>query len=354
MRQSRSIIKSLVENLESDRRLDAEGYKILLDNAVPDSDINELYTAARRCADSIFGRNVRVRGLIEITNYCRNNCYYCGLRRDNLNLHRYALTDSEIMECCQVGYESGLRTFVLQGGENPAFTADRVTHLVADIHSTFPDAAVTLSLGEWPDEAYRRFYEAGARRYLLRHETHNPDHYSSLHPSEMSSANRLRCLSTLKSLGYQTGTGIMVGSPCQTIDNIVEDIMYMEQLSPEMIGIGPFLPHRDTPFHNYPAGSISTTLRLISIFRLMFPGANIPSTTALATISDKGRNLGIMAGANVVMPNLSPIKIRKYYSLYDNKAVSGAEAIDGLKILGDELSEIGFQITTERGDFKYV
>lgn len=346
-------LKSLI-SIESDRRLPSEGYKSLLSDYASAEEVEMLHAAARRCADSVFGRNVRVRGLIEITNRCRNNCYYCGLRRDNTALERYCLSEDSIVGCCHIGYAVGLRTFVLQGGENPAMTADRVEALVKRIHGDFPDAAITLSLGEWPADAYRRFYDAGASRYLLRHETHSQAHYSMLHPAEMSLDNRLECLSVLKRIGYQTGTGIMVGSPWQTIDNIVEDIEYMESLSPEMIGIGPFIPHESTPLGKYVHGSVDRTLRLISIFRLMFPGANIPSTTALATLSADGRKKGILAGANVVMPNLSPVESRKNYSLYNNKAYSGAEAVEGLAELSEELNHIGYKITTERGDYKNV
>lgn len=348
-----SFLKSL-RNLERDRRLTSQGYKSLLGDDATVEEVEMLHAAARRCANSIFGHNVRVRGLIEITNCCRNNCYYCGLRKDNTILKRYSLNSDSVVECCRLGYMAGLRTFVLQGGENPGMTVEKVESLVKRIHSNFPDAAITLSLGEWPAEAYQRFYEAGATRYLLRHETHSKAHYSMLHPAEMSLDYRLECLSALKRIGYQTGTGIMVGSPWQTIDNIVEDIRYMESLSPEMIGIGPFIPHASTPLGGYDHGSIDLTLRLISIFRLMFPGANIPSTTALATVSADGRKKGILAGANVVMPNLSPVENRKDYSLYNNKAFSGAEAVEGLAELSKELNQIGYKITTERGDYKNV
>ena len=349
-----TLTPSTVDSLELDRILPPEQFRGLLAESHDSPSVKHLFSRSRAVTDSIMGRRVRIRGLIEITNRCRNNCYYCGLRRDNRNLTRYALTPEEILDCCRRGHEAGFRTFVLQGGEDPMLTADAVTSLVAEIHSRYPDSAITLSLGEWPDDAYRRFREAGASRYLLRHETRSPQHYSQLHPREMSLTNRLRCLSTLKALGYQTGTGIMVGSPGQTLDNIAEDLAYMAGLQPEMIGIGPFLPHSATPFALCKPGSLDLTLRLTAILRLMFPQANIPATTALATLSPEGRRLGILAGANVVMPNLSPEGVRDQYSLYNNKAHSGAEASEGLALLASELESIGFTITTERGDYQNV
>lgn len=301
--------------------------------------------------DRIFGRKVRIRGLLEITNVCRNNCFYCGLRRDNHTLRRYTLSADTIIDSCRKAYDTGFRTFVLQGGENPALTQGHVTHIVRQLHTLFPDAAITLSLGEWPDDAYEAFRKAGATRYLLRHETHNASHYSRLHPSDMSLDNRLRCLNTLKSLGYQTGSGFMVGAPWQTAAHIAEDLEYLSRLQPEMIGIGPFIPSASTPFAQFGHGSVNTTVRLISILRLMFPSANIPSTTALATIDSDGHMKGLLAGANVVMPNITPYNFRKNYSIYDNKAATASEAAEGLHILRKSLARIGMEITTERGDY---
>lgn len=346
------MINGIIDRLIQERHLSHDEYAALLSSSCPEESVAVLKESARRQADAIFGRKVRIRGLIEITNVCRNNCLYCGLRRDNHSLRRYTLSDDEIIGACRIGYEAGFRTFVLQGGENPALTQRHVTDLVRSIHSEFPDAAITLSLGEWPDQAYEAFRDAGASRYLLRHESHNSEHYGVLHPSGMSLGNRLRCLETLKRLGYQTGSGIMVGSPMQTIGNIIEDLDYLYRLNPEMIGIGPFIPHSATPFAGHPAGSLDLTTRLIAILRLMFPYANIPSTTALATLDSNGRNLGLLAGANVVMPNLSPPGRRKDYSLYDNKAASGAEAAEGLDLLKAELARIGMEITMEKGDYK--
>ena len=255
------------------------------------------------------------------------------------------------MECCREGYALGFRTFVMQGGEDPALTDEWIEKTVAAIHCEFPDCAITLSLGEKSREAYERFFRAGANRYLLRHETHNEEHYRKLHPEEMSLKHRLQCLQWLKEIGYQTGTGIMVGTPGQTLTHLVEDLLFIEQFQPQMIGIGPFIPHHDTPFGTEPAGSAGMTLKLLSLFRLMHPSALIPSTTALATLSPDGRDKGILAGANVVMPNLSPREQREKYTLYDNKAAFGAEAAEGLRALAQQLETIGYRISTDRGDY---
>lgn len=348
--------RDIVGRLADERRLSGtDAYRRLLDPDASPEDVSALHHEARLMALAVFGRKVYARALIEISNRCRNNCLYCGLRRDNRELPRYALDRATVLDCCRRAYDAGFRTFVLQGGEDPDATVASVGDMVAEIHDWFPDAAITLSLGEWPDEAYEAFFEAGATRYLLRHETHNLSHYSRLHPPEMSLANRLCCLDTLKRIGYQTGTGIMVGSPHQTIGDIAEDLEYMAALEPEMIGIGPFIPHGATPFAGFSAGSVDLTLRLISILRLMFPNANIPSTTALATLGVSGRVRGMLAGANVVMPNCSPQEVRNHYSLYDRKACRGSEAIEGLDALQRELGDAGYELSFEKGDFiRYV
>lgn len=339
-----------IDSLRDNRHLPAEGYRDIL--LCEDSGTNEyLREEAQRIAQQSFGRDIFIRGLIEITNICRNDCLYCGIRRSNTVVKRYSLSKQTIMECCKEGYRLGIRTFVLQGGENPAMTDSFLVDVVAQIRREYPDCAITLSLGEKSYEEYKRLFDAGANRYLLRHETANKHHYSLLHPSEMSFDNRVQCLEWLKQIGYQTGTGIMVGSPHQTIDNLVEDILFIEQFQPQMIGIGPFIPHNCTPFGDQKAGSIEMTLKLISIFRLIAPSALIPSTTALATLSPQGRELGILSGANVVMPNLSPLTDRANYALYNNKAYSGAEASEGLALLERQLNNIGYKISFERGDF---
>lgn len=300
---------------------------------------------------SIYGNDVYIRGLIEFTSYCRRNCLYCGLRRENRR-ERYRLTDEQLMDCCETGYSLGFRTFVLQGGEDAFFDDLHICRIVSRIKERFPDCAVTLSLGEKPRESYLAYKNAGADRYLLRHETADLDHYGKLHPPEMSLENRMRCLFDLKELGYQTGAGFMVGSPFQTAENIVSDLRFMQKLQPEMIGIGPFIPAAGTPFAGYPAGELSLTLRLISIIRLMFPNSLIPSTTALGTIHPNGREMGLAAGANVVMPNLSPTSVRKLYSIYDNKICTGDEAAECRRCLENRVSAAGYRIVTDRGDHK--
>lgn len=307
---------------------------------------------AREVAQARFGNRIFIRGLIEIGNCCHNDCYYCGIRRSNRSIERYRLDKETILACCREGYALGFRTFVLQGGEDSSLTIARTTEIISAIRNEFPDAAITLSLGEKSTEAYEAFFRAGADRYLLRHETHNPEHYRQLHPQSMSLPNRLRCLDDLKRIGFQTGTGIMVGSPGQTVDHLVEDILYIRQFRPEMIGIGPFLPHHDTPFGNELPGKLEQTLLLLSIFRLMHPDALIPSTTALATLVPEGRERGILAGANVVMPNLSPQHLRSKYALYDNKASMGAEAAEGIRLLQERLDKIGYTIDMGRGDYR--
>ena len=341
---------NIIDKLYQKHALTAEEYRSLL--LCQDTEINGyLQQKAQQTTIVRFGHEVFIRGLIEISNRCRNNCLYCGIRKGNTMVSRYALSRETILRCCREGYTLGFRTFVLQGGEDASQTDDWITETVASIRREFPDCAITLSLGEKSKEAYRRFFEAGANRYLLRHETFNEIHYRELHPSEMSRDNRLQCLQWLKDIGYQTGTGIMVGSPGQTINHLVEDLLFIERFRPEMIGIGPFIPHTDTPFANEPAGSIELTLKLLSIFRLMHPSALIPATTALASLSPDGRERGILAGANVVMPNLSPSSVREKYSLYNHKAAFGSEAAEGLKLLEEQLNKIGYKISYLRGDY---
>lgn len=343
----------MIDKLRRERKLSAEGYKALL--LCQDAEVLEyLQRQAQEETLARFGNKIFIRGLIEISNRCRNNCYYCGIRKENRNVTRYELTQDEILACCREGYQIGFRTFVLQGGEAPEMKDEWLTEIVGAIRREFPDCAITLSLGERSRQAYECFFQAGANRYLLRHETHNGQHYRKLHPAEMSLAHRLQCLDQLKGIGYQVGTGIMVGSPHQTIDHLVQDIRFIEQFRPEMIGMGPFIPHHDTPFATSPPGDMELTLKLLSIFRLMLPDALIPATTALATLAPNGRERGILAGANVVMPNLSPPAERAKYSLYDNKASMGAEAAEGLKRLEEELKKIGYEISKERGDYRFM
>lgn len=318
-----------------------------------DQNLHEaLLAAARATALKQFGNKIFIRGLIEFTNYCKNDCYYCGIRCSNVSAERYRLTKEQILSCCRTGYQLGFRTFVLQGGEDPFFTDSLMVDIIASIKKAHPDSAITLSIGEKSYESYKAMFDAGADRYLLRHETADARHYALLHPARLSLANRLECLKMLSKIGYQVGTGFMVGSPFQTIENIIEDLLFIKEFKPHMIGIGPFIPHHDTPFHDKKAGTLEQTLRLIAILRLMLPKALIPATTALGTIAPDGREQGILAGANVVMPNLSPIEVRENYTLYDNKICTGEEAAECIACLQARIQEIGYNIVVDRGDYK--
>ena len=309
-----------------------------------------LKEAAGMLAREKYGRQVYIRGLIEFTNYCKNDCLYCGIRRGNRKAARYRLSESEILACCEEGYRLGFRTFVLQGGEDPYFTDERLCPIVCKIRERFPDCAITLSCGERSRESYRRLKEAGADRYLLRHETAGKAHYGMLHPPEMSWDNRMRCLRDLKEIGYQVGCGFMVGSPGQTTECLVKDMMFLQEFHPHMVGIGPFVPHHDTPFAKEPGGTVKQTLYLLSLIRILLPWVLLPATTALGTIDPKGRERGILAGANVLMPNLSPPGVRKKYELYDNKLCTGDEAAESLRILRERICQIGYDLTVDRGD----
>ena len=312
---------------------------------------NLLFALAQQAAQKSFGRQIFVRGLIEFTNYCKNDCYYCGIRRSNKNAARYRLTQEEILECCHAGYGLGFRTFVLQGGEDYFYSDEDIAAIVHAIKAQHSDCAVTLSIGERSRETYALWKQAGADRYLLRHETADFAHYAKLHPAELSAANRQQCLYTLKELGYQAGAGFMVGSPYQTAENLADDLMFLQKLHPQMIGIGPFIPHHDTPFKDEPAGSVELTLVLLAVLRLLFPHVLLPATTALGTLAPGGRLLGIKAGANVIMPNLSPQNVRGKYLLYDNKLHTGAEAAEALNELQREVASIGYRIVSARGDY---
>lgn len=334
---------TIVDKLRRNNTADDKELELLLTTA--DNDIlNTLRTAAQEVAISNHGKTIKARGLIEISNTCKNNCLYCGIRAANKDLHRYSLSDEEILQCCEAGNTLGFKTFVLQGGEDPQHTTSRITNIVKEIRRRFPDTAITLSLGERSKSDYQAWFDAGANRYLLRHETADEVHYSRLHPSTMSFSNRIQCLNNLKEIGYETGTGMMVGSPYQTIDNLISDLRFIEKLQPHMIGIGPFVPHHSTPFKDKPAGSVDVTLRLISILRLMHPTANIPATTSLGTLSKNGRETGILHGANVVMPNLSPTTHRKEYSLYDNKICTDLEAAESRKQIEIQIDNLGYTL----------
>lgn len=311
----------------------------------------ELFDAACRTTRRYYGKSVFFRGLIEFSNYCKNDCFYCGIRRSNPKTQRYRLTQEDILSCCINGYDLGFRTFVLQGGEDPYYTDDKMIKIIDLIRNKFPDCAITLSVGEKSYETYKKYFDAGANRYLLRHETVSEEHYKKLHPENMSLKNRKECLFNLKEIGFQVGAGFMVGSPYQTMENLVEDLLFLKELDPHMVGIGPFIPHADTIFAREKGGTVEITLLMIAITRLLLPKALIPATTALGTIDPMGREKGLMAGANVLMPNLSPAGVRKDYSLYDNKICTGEEAAEGLDCLGKRIRAAGFETDFSRGDY---
>ena len=341
----------LITQIRENQSISREQFEMLMtceDTQV----IDFLHQQAREVADGIYENKVYIRGLIEFTNYCKNDCLYCGIRRSNAKANRYRLTKEEILDCCKVGYELGFRTFVLQGGEDPYFTDDRICEIVSAIRTAYPDCAITLSIGEKEKESYERYYKAGANRYLLRHETADEAHYQYLHPKELSLAHRKQCLWDLKEIGYQVGCGFMVGSPHQTNDTLYEDLMFIKELQPHMVGIGPFIPQQDTPFAKETAGTMEETLRLLSIIRLIHPHVLLPATTALGTIHPLGREKGIQAGANVVMPNLSPVEVRDKYKLYDNKICTGDEAAECRFCMQRRMESIGYEVVTDRGDFK--
>ena len=341
--------RHLIDRLADGARLDLPDWRRLLDGATPD---DQGYAArlANDVRQRVFGNVIYIRGLVEFTNFCRCNCLYCGIRRDNRDVRRYRLSDEQILGCLEDGYAAGFRTLVLQGGEDAHATDEWLCGLLQAIKAHHPDVAVTLSVGERSRESYRRLREAGADRYLLRHETASPEHYARLHPAGQTFANRMRCLRDLQELGFQVGCGFMVGSPFQDTDCLARDLHFIQEFRPQMVGIGPFIPHHATPFREEPAGSIETTLLLLSLLRLSLPKLLLPATTALATLDPRGRERGILAGANVVMPNLSPREVRDSYALYDHKANSGCEAAEGLQHLREQLRAIGCDIVVSRGD----
>ncbi|MGN0301780.1 MAG: [FeFe] hydrogenase H-cluster radical SAM maturase HydE [Anaerotardibacter sp.] len=341
--------QALLCKLETQRHLTLEEWIFFIDNRSPER-FEELSKRADAVRKQVFGLDVYTRGLIEISNICKNNCYYCGIRAGNKNVERYRLTKEEILSCCTEGYQLGFRTFVLQGGEDPYFTDEVLVDIIGEIKSHFPDCAITLSLGERSKESYQNLFDAGADRYLLRHETINEEHYQTLHPSSMSLSTRIEALNNLYEIGYQVGTGFMVGSPGQTTECLAQDLLFIEEFRPHMVGIGPFITHNDTPFANHPNGTLELTLFLISCLRLLIPELLLPSTTALGTIHPEGREMGFKAGANVVMPNLSPVKYRELYSLYENKICTGEESAQCRDCLSMRVKSAGYQLVESRGD----
>ncbi len=342
-------LKSLVDKLYKIHHLEKEEYIALIENR---NDIKDyLFEKAIEVRKKHYGTAVYIRGLIEFTSYCKNDCLYCGIRCKNKNAQRYRLSKEQILECCKTGYELDFRTFVLQGGDDPYFADDIICDIVGEIKSRYPDCAVTLSIGEKSEESYRRFYEAGADRYLLRHETADYGHYGKLHPGNLSAKARQECLFTLKKIGFQTGAGFMTGSPYQNSRHLAEDMLFLEKLQPEMVGIGPFIPHHDTVFADEPAGTAELSIFMVALVRLLLPKALLPATTALGTIVPNGRELALKAGANVVMPNLSPTDVRKKYLLYDNKICTGDESAQCKKSLEEKVKSAGFEIVKSRGDY---
>ncbi|MGL4912385.1 MAG: [FeFe] hydrogenase H-cluster radical SAM maturase HydE [Romboutsia sp.] len=311
---------------------------------------NYLYNLACKTRNKYYGNKVFLRGLIEISNYCKNDCYYCGIRCSNKNIERYRLSKSEIIECCEIGYEIGYKTFVLQGGEDLYFNDDKMCSIISDMKNKFPDCAITLSLGEKSYDSYKKYYISGADRYLLRHETSSPSHYNKLHPSNLSLSFRKACLNNLKEIGFQIGAGFMVDSPFQSDEDIINDLLYLKNLNPHMAGIGPFIPHQDTMFKDYSAGDLDKTLLILALTRLLLPNVLLPATTALASIDSNGRNMGLIAGCNVIMPNLSPYELRNKYSLYDNKLSTGCEAFEYHEKLEKTINDLGLSVNYSRGD----
>ena len=342
-------MKELIWKLRETQELSKTEWINLIENRTPEL-ADTLFQEARAVREEHYGKAVYIRGLIEFTNYCKNDCLYCGIRKSNQKASRYRLTKEEILECCSHGYELGFRTFVLQGGEDGYYTDERMAEIVSAIKCRYPDCAITLSIGEKSFDSYKLFFDAGAERYLLRHETFDDAHYQKLHPSIQKAEERRQCLWDLKQIGYQVGTGFMVGSPYQKAEHLAEDMLFIKKLNPQMVGIGPFIPHRDTPFHDKTAGNLELTLYMLGLLRLMLPKVLLPATTALGTIDPEGRELGILAGANVVMPNLSPQNVREKYLLYNNKLCTGDEAAESLENLKTRMKNIGYDIVVSRGD----
>ena len=346
-------MKQIIDHIVSTRNLTLEQLAGLM--ATEDQEVvGYLFHQSHQLAQRIYGNKIFIRGLIEISNHCKNDCLYCGIRRSRTDVHRYRLSKEDILQCCQQGYNLGFRTFVLQGGEDGWFTDERMCDIVAAIRQQFPDCAITLSLGERSRESYQRLFDAGANRYLLRHETADPKHYSRLHPDDMSYDNRMHCLHDLKEIGYQVGCGFMVGSPFQTVENLFQDLQFIRSFQPQMVGIGPFIPASGTPFADRPSGTVDATLRLLALIRLLHPQVLLPATTALGTLHPQGRELGILAGANVIMPNLSPAAQRADYSIYDNKLSTGSEAAETVNDTRYRLGKLGVEVPADRGDYSTV
>jgi len=345
---TQNYIKGLIDELYKTSNLNKEELLDLLNN-IDDDNISYLHYKANEKRLEHYGNKVYMRGLIEFSNYCKNDCLYCGIRKSNNNANRYRLTKETILECCKEGYRLGYRTFVLQGGEDPYYTDDMIVDIVSSIKELYSDCAITLSIGEKTYESYQKYYEAGADRYLLRHETNSIDLYESLHP-DMDYYERIRCLKDLKEIGFQVGAGFMVGLPEQTNKDFVNDLLFLKELEPHMVGIGPFIPQKDTPLGKYSSGTVEMTCILLSIIRLLLPKVLLPATTALGSLNNKGREAGLKAGANVVMPNLSPTNVRDKYLLYDGKICTGDEAAHCRGCIERRINSVGYEVDMSRGD----
>lgn len=349
-KQHTAICKNLIDKLEENCILSFEEYLFLIQNRNECKDY--LFKKADEVARRIYGKEIYIRGLIEFSNICKNDCLYCGIRRSNKKASRYRLTTEEILSSADLGYSLGFRTIVMQSGEDLYFSDEILSDIIRKIKEKYNDIAITLSIGERTFESYKKLKEAGADRYLLRHETCSKEHYEKIHPKEMSFDNRIRCLDNLKELGYQVGCGFMVGSPYQTEENLAEELLFLKRMNPHMVGIGPFISHKDTPFNDKENGSVELTLFMLGLIRLTIPNVLLPATTALGTLDPMGREKGIKAGANVIMPNLSPVGVRKKYTLYDNKICTGEEAAECLECLKQRISKTGYEIVVSRGDYK--
>lgn len=339
----------LIDKLEQTNRLGYDEYLYILNNITSD-DALYLQAKSRNVTNSTYGEVVFMRGLIEFTNFCTKDCKYCGIRKSNSKVDRYRLSLEQILDCCREGYRLGYRTYVLQGGEDAHFTKDAMVEVIAAIRSEFPDCAITISLGERSYEDYVAFYQAGANRYLLRHETASKRLYNYLHPESMSFENRMQCLVNLKEIGFQTGAGFMVHTPTQTNEDLVEDLLFLQDFKPAMCGIGPYLSHDDTPLANNENGSVEETIVMVSLVRLMLPNCLLPSTTALGTLEKIGREKALKAGANVVMPNLSPVNVREKYEIYQDKICTGDEAAHCRNCIEGKINTIGLTVDMSRGD----
>jgi biotin synthase len=315
------------------------------------ADRDLLFSCADHTRELHVGNDVHLRGIIEFSNYCVKNCLYCGLRRDNVALERYRMTPEEIMEAAAAGVEAGLKTIVLQSGEDPDFSADVLARLIGSLKDEH-DIAVTMSVGDRNRDEYALMREAGADRYLLKHETADPELFSRLRPGTTLDG-RIRRLMWLKELGFQVGSGGMIGLPWQTVDTIADDILLLRRLDVEMAGFGPFIPHGGTPLAGCAGGSVDMTLKTLAVARVMLPFTHFPATTALGSIDPEGRQRALKCGANVVMPNITPVRYKRLYEIYPNKiCVSEEGPIQCLPCITGIIRQSGRSVATDHGHGK--